>query len=577
MASPERPLEDVRNTLGEYARILRSRWRLAVTALAVAGALAFWYSQFLPRRYGASTVFERRDDAVLRNLVSKNSPYSFDNLKTTLSTDLTGSRALAEAAVETGLLAPDVVPASGALSDAQLRELDAALAAHQLTAGVKLLQSTPSLDTIRVDCEANDPQIAQRFVVALRDRYIRQTRQRITEILEGTREFFQGEVDRYQHQLAQTAQNLASPFDEFPGVDPTDLTGVGLRLESLRQERERLFERQAELEAQVAAREQFLLQLVQLDGAGAPTPATWPATTPAPATPAEQALVQAIASVERELEEATTTRRMTPEHPTVMALQRKLDNLRQSLLAAHPPAAPGAAAAPAAAPTLRAERLQAELERDALQLQLAVVQGNFERAAERLARFTALYDQLLSRGQEFQQLNDRREEDTTTLAMWREHLGQLTRILAAENEQRGTQFALVEEPKGAGALSPRVGPVFAVCSGSGLAAAALLVALAELLDRSFRSTGQVARALGIPVLESVGVIQTRAVRRQRWLQRLAWTPALMLLLGILIAAAGLAYTSLENPALHRKLVGRVDTLLSREAGAAPPAALHAEN
>jgi len=173
-----------------------------------------------------------------------------------------------------------------------------------------------------------------------------------------------------------------------------------------------------------------------------------------------------------------------------------------------------------------------------------------------------LYDQLLERGEELRKVRDRMAQDNSTIAMWRQHLGQLSRILTAESEQRGTQFVLIEEPKEASrAVSPRAASVFAVCTGSGLAVAALLVALAELLDRSFRSAGQVSRALGIPVLECIGVIPTPEVRRRRMVSRLVWTPALALLLGLLLTAGTLAYASLEHPGLHRRAMDKLDTVL----------------
>jgi uncharacterized protein involved in exopolysaccharide biosynthesis len=539
----DRPMEDVRNTIGEYARLVRNRWRPALVGLALVASTAFWCSQWLPRRFAASTIFERRDDVVLRNLISKNSPYSFESLKSTLVMDMTGSRAMANAAVTLGILAPEAVPAEGPLTEAGLRALDEALAAHGLRASVQMLQSTPSLDTIKLTCEAHDPDMAQRCVVALRDGYISHTRDRITDVLRSTRRFFQTEVDRLQQQLSSTNQALAEPFKDFPGLDPNDTAGAGHRLEVLRSERERLLERKTELEAQVAVHEQYAALIAdQPAGAGA--------------TEAFQRSVRAaMAKIDQEMGEAMALRRMTAEHPEVRGLQAKraalsalLDELvRQSSAEALAHAGDGwAVSAPDG--ERNAQQLRAKLELEALQRQLAAVQAKFEHADERVRRFGALFERLLKHGAGLRDLTDQAATQADTLATWREHLLQLDRIMAADSEQRGTSFAVLEEAKNSDRpVSPRGKAVMAVCTASGLAGAALLIGILELLDRSFRSAGQVARALGIPVLESIGVIPTPQVRRKRWLCRLLWAPTLTLLLAVLLTTGALAYFSLEHP------------------------------
>ena len=86
--------------------------------------------------------------------------------------------------------------------------------------------------------------------------------------------------------------------------------------------------------------------------------------------------------------------------------------------------------------------------------------------------------------------------------------------------------------------------------------------MSELLDRSFRSIGQVTRVLGIPVLECVGTIATpRELRRQR-ISRLIWTPVVSVLVLALLTSASLAYVSLENPALHHRAIAKLDGALS---------------
>lgn len=572
MADPQgQAFEDLRNTLGECTRIVRQRWRLALVALCVVGAGAFWYSQYLPRTYSATTIFERRDDVVLQNLIQGNSPYGFDHLKATMALDMTGSRALLGGLVAVGLLPAETASGSGPLSDAERAALDAAVARYQLQPSVRLIHSTASLDTIQLRCDANDPGVARRLVVALRDRYIVETRERIREILGSTKAFFETEVARLQAQVAAAGGKLQDGFEEFPGLDPTDLVSVGSRLEAVRGQYNVAYQRRAELEAEISAREEFLRAV--------PPPPADPAASAAAGGPLaagiDPALDLAIRQVQAEIVELVTARRMTMEHPAVRTLRGRLEaleELRAAALALAPggESAPGsegpfAASQPAAGAAFhewQAQRMRIELELDSLRRQHAIAAAQFADVEARLQRFAGLYERLLARGEELRQLRERRSESENELAIWQQHLARLDRILTAESGARGTQFTLIEEPKDVSRpIKPRVSSIFVACAGLGLAAAALLVALAELLDRSFRSAGQVTRALGVPVLESVGVIPTPRERRRALRARLVWTPALLLLLLALAGSATLAYASLELPRLHARAMQRVDRVL----------------
>lgn len=580
--------EDLRSTISECARIVRRRWRLALSGLCAIATVAFWYSQYVPREYSAATVFERRDDVVLQNLVKRNSPYGFDHLKTTMTLDMTGSRAQALALVRMGLLSPEEIRPDGALSHDEQAAVDRMRARYTLRPSVRFINSTPALDTIQLTCTANDPQVAADFVIALRDSYVAQTRTRIRDILTGTRSFFQSEVERLEAERIAVEDSLRGEFGDVPGLDPTDSTAVGARLEALRTQQAALYQRHAELQAEIAAREQFLQKVPGFinppaNAADLPTP---PAALAPGQVELDPALEAAIRETRQELLEARTTLEMTDEHPEVVRLTQKLEaltELRTQLIARAAEQPLPIAAAPAVAshsvdPLYRdwqMQQMRVQLELTALREQERVAGTQLADAAGRFERVNALYGRLAQHADELRRIRSQQIDGEDELVVWQSHLAQLERVLAAESGDRGTQFTLIEEPRGAATPSqPRVASVFAVCSGLGIAAAALFVALAELFDRSYRSANQVARSLGVPVLVSIGVIPTPRERRRRVMSRVVWAPTLAVLLAALFLSGTLAYTSLALPALHDRALAQLERPLQAigAAGMLPHAA-----
>jgi uncharacterized protein involved in exopolysaccharide biosynthesis len=542
----ENPYEELRDTLSQYARILRRRWRWGFVALSLLGSLAFWCSLYIPRQYRAATVFQRRDDAVLQDLVRQNSAYGFDQLKTSLSLDATGMRARANAAMAIGLLPAGSISAQGALTPSEMQTLDSVLGEKRITAEARLNVTTSAFDVIELRVDANDPEIARRFVTALRDQYIADTRRRIDDVLLKTRTFFESELERCRTQAAASAAELERYFADSPGPVGRDPAAVSQRLDTTRGERDRLAQELARLEAQISARTDFL-------AAGAAQPAAAPPGSPPAADALADGFERAVRKVEDEIVEAIVVRQMTREHPSVRALERKRDALREVYTAAASQPAASQPVVAGSGPQKSPLTSQVELELDALRRQQSVILARHASAEETMRQYETLYQKLMTHGAELHRLEERRLQDEAAAGVWRQHLAQLNKVTAAESGEHGTQFALIEEPKNSGrALAPRLSGVATVCSGIGLAAAALLIALIELFDRSISDPTRFSQLTGVPLLQSIGVIPTPRENRRRLVRACVWAPALLLCTASLVLSAGLAYASIERPDLERR-------------------------
>ncbi len=553
-------LDDLRRRMSEGVAVMRRRWRIALTVAGFIGATAFWSSNYVQRVYTASTLFERRDDAVLRNLIHSNSPYSFDQLRSNIVLDMTGSRALANAAITVGLASPADFASQGALTEEEASTLTRVLGPHGLETHVQLLSSSPSLDTISVECSATDPNLARNFAIAIRDNYIGATRDRIADVLQRSQSFFKSELERHQEHAHHTAELISQRWSEMPGLDLTNPTAISARLDQLRSDRDQLTQRAASLEAEISARHAFLAQIAEAAGreAGAEVTANQPLRA---ASSTDPTLAAAIRTTEMEIQDAQARHRMTEAHPTVRGLQLKLDALRELEVAAI------AQAVPTAEPGLRpddvwlGQQMRVQMELDALNAQLANVLADRNRAVQSFDEFELIANDFAQQTGDVRELQSQLEQHTATVRVWRDHLAQLERVMAAQQEQRGTLFTLVEEPRRyALPTSPNAASVVALCSGCGFAAALLIIALLELLDRSLRTSSQVTQSIGIPIIECIATIDTPRERARRARSRAVWTPVLFTAALALSVAGGLAYLSLTNPTLHERAMKKLTAL-----------------
>lgn len=210
--------DDFRHRIREALTLFERRWRVALIPFCIVTTAALWGSHYLPRLYRAATTFERRDDPVLSNLIHAKSPYSFDKLRRSLHTDMTGTRAMADVAVRLGLADP--IPDGETVTEA-LRQRWAARARAQVSSvAVNIVQSSDSLDMVQVEVVAETPEQAEEFAVALRDAYVEFARGRINEILLRTKEFFEQELETRVNEVTCAYDQMSDLLADFPGIDP---------------------------------------------------------------------------------------------------------------------------------------------------------------------------------------------------------------------------------------------------------------------------------------------------------------------------------------------------------------------
>jgi len=540
---------DARHTLGEAWRVFRARRCWLIFMFLSAATAAFVGSHWLPRRYSARTLFERRNDVVLQSLIGPAWNQTFEGQRKSLTFDMAGPAALSDAIQRLDEARSWRRDEHGDLTADGLREMAALTARIAERVEIKVLESTPQRDVIEVAMNDSDASLSSRVVVALRDNYVARSRAKMLGLLEESLEYFTRESKRSGGLVRRTEERLATLEREFPGVLPDYTASVSGEINGLSFERAELRRRILELNST----EQSFVQ--ELAGKPAERTETLPANAPAPETPQRAAIAAEIERIDRQVNDEKVLRGKTDLHPTVAALYEKLARLREDYRAA---ATPPAAVAQLAAATERVS----ESRRSHLEQQLRSTREQIAMTQERAAAIQARLDQIdarktagTGRRQDHIAQTEELAANRAELAAWQKQIDPIQRILDAQKRDRGVRFISVQEPGTvARPSSPDARIVLLACLAIGVAAAVLAALIVELADRSYRTPAQVGSTLGIPVIESIDEIVGAREQRRRVVMHLVALPtaAAAGLLLMATAAAG-AYLSLEAPWLYEQV------------------------
>jgi len=161
----------------------------------------------------------------------------------------------------------------------------------------------------------------------------------------------------------------------------------------------------------------------------------------------------------------------------------------------------------------------------------------------------ALHNETLAHREDYLKLRDKIARLGEELNTWQTNTVPIEHILAVEKSGRGIHFATVRDAEPVLRPSAPDGRlVIGVCLALGAGMAILVVVMAELLDRSYRSPRGLAASLGLPVIASIDEILTAERRRRRLLRGTVLAPATLLVLcGLLFYSGAMAYLNLERP------------------------------
>jgi len=560
-AEAEPTATEFQQVIGKVITVLSYRRWLFLVPLLLGILVSLAVSLCIPRQYVVNTIFERRDDIVTAKLINSNSPYSFNTQRRSMKIKLQGYEAISTAVLQLGLTKDFPTDENGAYTP-QGRTMHAALVGKLAKClDTKLLETSAYLDQIRIRYQGPDPRMGVALISRLRDNYIEDTQALLSEILHQAKEFF----GQRQEEYSTLAVKLETELTEFglahPGANPDAPDVIGQRLMEVNVKIEDLTTRRADLNAKLATLTEYLQEIEQ-------QPSTSPVADWAPLAagawlpnPERKHLEQEMDKVKTKIDDLKAVNGMTDAHPRVAGYRNKLEQLRIEFERTPPRiAAPRNLSPPEftepMSPLAR-EQKRVGLELKTLKQDITCVDHDLMKRKAEKKLLEEERGNLSERRQEFLVLKQDTQNAQNHLKAWKKYVDTVSGLLAAEMSDRGVKFGTVEQARKPNRpMSPTLGGTFLLSGGIGLSLAIALVFLREVFDRSFRDPAKVQIALGIPVLETIGIIQTGPEPGRFNRRVLMPTVVAIETIGVTLIAS-LAFLSLRYPEIYDKLMAPV--------------------
>jgi polysaccharide chain length determinant protein (PEP-CTERM system associated) len=518
--------------IGYYVKlVLRRRWFVIVPViLALIGGIILAVA--LPKRFQAETLILIEPQRVPDNYVQ---PIVSSDLETRIATikEMIMSR--------TNLL--KIIDNFNFFSAPKFANmfLDEKIEAMRKYTSVDIVSDrrNRTANAFKISFEGEEPRKVMQVVNAMADLVIDQNLKVRESQAVGTVEFLENELVNMRRRLEEVEAALKNFREAHMGELPDQLASNLMVLErlqqqlsdkqtSLRDEKNRLISLENQLQL---VREQATLTVP-----AAPVPDSKEPTT--------------LEGLKQQLADYRT--RYTPQHPDVIRLQRRIEELENQK---PPPAADSnAGGAPRLSGSagrtatglsveidLMAQRNGAAREIAAIREEIAALQDQVAVYQRRVENTPKLEQELLSLKRDYENtqktydsLLDRKQEAEVAANMERQQKGEQFRILDPAR--------LPDKPQ-----SPDMRKLFLMCVMAGLGLGGGLIFLLEFLDKSVKKLESVPQKLGIPLLVAVPKIDhPRDVRRRR-LNNLFSLAAAVVCMALMALFAAVSVLNMPGP------------------------------
>jgi uncharacterized protein involved in exopolysaccharide biosynthesis len=527
------PTDTPSKTPRDILRVIFQRKTIFLLTAGLVAIVALYFSLQVPLKYTGTTRFERRSDAAAQTDKDLGA-LGFDQIRLTLTNELSGYAAIERAIEELGLTAGLPHNAEGKLTQAGQLAKREIIRTIQEGLSVKWDVRSESIDSIRVSLTHHDRDLAQKIPDLLVQNYINTVNQKILVRLKASRDFLLKQFSNAEQRF-KAAQQAKYEFENRYKVSSTEMPWI-------------LVERMQEMQAQVQANERQL-EIARKNYAKLIAERDRIARGEAPSqviygpNPELERLNRELRGLRELLEEAILLNNMTEKHPRVQGLRQSIELVKKRLKQTPP--------------EVVMQKIYGSGEGiDTFAAQAAAAQAQIELLEQRLAyaqsRAEGYRDQQDNQNQHraaYADLIEKVDNAEDEVQSWRGRLNQVEMALAAEAAKRRTHLETVERARRQYLpSSPNFIKLLAVSLGGGLIAGGALVFGLTLMDRTIATSDGAEKYFDVPCYGSIQEIVTLRERATRRLMKwLVWPAVSALLIGVIVYLTTALFLRLKRP------------------------------